>query len=71
MNKLNNIHEKCLRLITNKYDSTFNKLQKACINYLTTEVCTFLLFWKIITIFKVLVYFALNIQGQYVSEWMQ
>ena len=35
MNKLNNIHEKCLRLITNKYDSPFNELQKTCSNYLT------------------------------------
>ena len=43
MNKLNNIHGKCLRLVTNDYDSNFNELLessheltvlKTCINYL-------------------------------------
>ena len=47
MNMLNNIHEKCLRLITNDYVSNFNELlelshglsiHKTCINYLMVEV---------------------------------
>ena len=50
MNKLNN--EKCLRLVTNDYDSNFNKLLKSshevlihetCFNYLMIEVCRYLL----------------------------
>ena len=51
MNKLNNIHGKCLRLVTNDYDSNFNELlesshelsiHKTCINYLMIEVCKYL-----------------------------
>ena len=47
MNKLNNIHEKCLRLIKNDYDSNISELlesshelsmNKTCINYLMIEV---------------------------------
>ena len=42
-NILNNIHEKCVRLVMNDYDSNFNELlesshelsnDKTCINYL-------------------------------------
>ena len=49
--KLNNIHEKCLRFITNGYDSNFNELlesshklsvYKTCINYLMIEVYKYL-----------------------------
>ena len=52
MSKLKNIHEKCLRLITNNYDSHFNgllesshefKIHKTCINYLMIEVYKYLL----------------------------
>ena len=52
MNKLNNIHEKCLRLVTNDYDSNFSELlesshelsiHKTCINYLMIEVYQYLL----------------------------
>ena len=51
MNKLNNIHKKCLRLITNDYDSHFNELiesfhelsiHKTIINYLMIEVYKYL-----------------------------
>ena len=51
MNKLNNIHEKCLRFVTNDYDSNFNELlesshelsiHKTCINYLMIEVYKYL-----------------------------
>ena len=51
MNKLNNIHEKCLRLVTNDYDSNLNELlesshelliHKICINYLMMEVYKYL-----------------------------
>ena len=51
MNKLNNIREKCLRLITNDYESSFNELlesshelsiHKTCINYLMIEVYKYL-----------------------------
>ena len=51
MNKLNNIHENCLCLVTNDYDSNFNKLlesfhelsiHKTCINYLMIEVYKYL-----------------------------
>ena len=51
VNKLNNIHEKYLRLITNDYDSNFNELpelshelsnHKTCINYLMIEVYKYL-----------------------------
>ena len=51
MNKLNNIHKKCLRLVTSDYDSNFNKLlesfhelstHKTCINYLMIEVYKYL-----------------------------
>ena len=47
MNKLNNIHEKCLCLVTKDYDSKFNELlesshelsiHKTCINNLMIEV---------------------------------
>ena len=47
MNKLNNIHEKCLRLLTNDHDSNFNgqlesfhelSICKTCINFLMIEV---------------------------------
>ena len=76
-NKLNNIHEKCLRFITNDFDSNFNKLlesshelsiHKTYINYLMIEFykyfymgyplnwwLAFLLFWKILAIFKIFV----------------
>ena len=46
MNKLDGIHEKCPRLVTNDYDSNFNELlessheiliHKTCINYLMIE----------------------------------
>ena len=52
MSKLSNIHEKCLRLITNNYDSNFNgllesshefKIHKTYINYLMIEVYKYLL----------------------------
>ena len=52
MSKLNNIHEKCLRLITNNNDSNFNgllesshefKIHKTYINYLMIEVYKYLL----------------------------
>ena len=51
MNKLNNIHEKCLRLIANDYDTNFNELvesyhehsvHKTCINYIMIEVYKYL-----------------------------
>ena len=51
MNKLNNIHEKRIRLVTNDYDSNFNELlesshelliHKTCINYLMIEVYKYL-----------------------------
>ena len=51
MNKLNNIHEKCLQLVTNDYDSNFNELLESshellihitCINYLMIEVYKYL-----------------------------
>ena len=51
MNKLSNIHEKCLRFIVNNYDSNFNELlesshelavHKTCINYLMIEVHKYL-----------------------------
>ena len=51
MNKLNNIHEKCLRLVTNDYDSNFSELlesshelsiHKTCVNYLMIEVYKYL-----------------------------
>ena len=51
MNKLNNIHKKCLRLVPNYYDSNFNELlesshkvsiHKTCINYLMIEVYKYL-----------------------------
>ena len=51
MNKLNNIHEKCLPFITNDYDSNFSELlelshelsiHKTCINYLMIEVYKYL-----------------------------
>ena len=51
MNKLNNIHEKCLRLVINDYDSNFNELlesshelsiHKTCINYTMIEACKYL-----------------------------
>ena len=51
MNKLNNIHEKCLRLVTNDYDSNFNELlesshelsiHKICITYLMIELYKYL-----------------------------
>ena len=51
MNKLNNIHEKCLCLVTNDYDWNFNELlessneistHKTCINYLMIEVYKYL-----------------------------
>ena len=47
MNKLNNIHEKCLRLLKNDHDLNFNgrlesshelSIYKTCINYLMIEV---------------------------------
>ena len=47
VNKLNNIHEKCLQFITNDYDANFNEplesshdhsIHKICINYLMIEV---------------------------------
>ena len=52
MDKLNNIHENCLHLVTNNYDSNFNELlesahelsiHKTCINYLMIEVYMYLL----------------------------
>ena len=51
MNNLNNIHEKCLHLVKNDFDSNFNKLlesshelliHKTCINYLIIEVFIYL-----------------------------
>ena len=51
MNKLNNILEKCLPLITSDYESNFNKLlkssyelsiHKTCINYLKIEFYKYL-----------------------------
>ena len=51
MNKLNNIHEKCLRPVTNGYDSKFNELLESshelsinntCISYLMIEVHKYL-----------------------------
>ena len=51
INKLNNIHEKCLRLVTNDCDSNFNEplesshelsIHKTCTNYLMIEVYTYL-----------------------------
>ena len=52
MSKLSNIHEKCLRLITNYCDSNFNgllesshefKIHKTYINYIMIEVYKYLL----------------------------
>ena len=49
MNQLNNMHEKCLCLVTSDYDSNFKELvesshelstHKTCINYLMIEVFT-------------------------------
>ena len=51
INKLNNIHKKCLRLVPNHHDSNFNELlelshklsiHKSCINYLMIEVYKYL-----------------------------
>ena len=51
MNKLNNIHKNCLRLVTSGYDSNFNELlesshelsiHKTSINYLMMEVYKYL-----------------------------
>ena len=51
MNNLNNIHEKCLHLVKNDFDSNFNELlesshelliHKTCINYLIIEVFIYL-----------------------------
>ena len=51
MNKLNNIHQKCLHLSTNDYDSNFNELlelshelsiHKICKNYLIIEIYKYL-----------------------------
>ena len=51
MNKLNNIHEKCLHPVRNDYDSNFNELpesshqlaiHKTCINYLMVEFYKYL-----------------------------
>ena len=48
MNKLNNIHEECLRLTTNNHDSNFNDynnltpVHKTCINYLMIEAYKYL-----------------------------
>ena len=51
MNKLNDINENCLCLVTNDYDSNFNELlvssheisiHKTCINYLMIEVYKYL-----------------------------
>ena len=48
---MNNIHEKCLHLVKNDFDSNFNKLlesshelliHKTCINYLIIEVFIYL-----------------------------
>ena len=48
---MNNIQEKCLRLITNDYDSNFNEIlesshelsiHKSCINHLMIEVYKYL-----------------------------
>ena len=85
MNKLNNIHKKCLRSNFNKLLESSHELSvhKTCINYLTIEVykylhglspkliLTFLLFRKILTTFAIFVYLALKIHGQCVLEWMQ
>ena len=51
MNKLNDIHEKCLRLAANDYDPNFNEqlesshelsIHKTCINYFMIEVQKYL-----------------------------
>ena len=74
MNNLNNIHEKCLHLVKNDFESNFNKLlesshelliHKTCINYLIIEVFIYLhgLSPKLMTHILTLQNYAYNIRN--------
>ena len=80
--ELNNIQEKCLRLTTNGYASTFNELlksshelsiHKTCINYFMIEPCKYLhgLSLELVTNIPIFVCLTLKIYDQSDLEWMQ